>query len=30
VVIPAGFSSSAHDPALFVHTSPHGRTLLLL
>jgi hypothetical protein len=25
-----GFSPSAHDPALFVHTSPRGRTLLLL
>jgi hypothetical protein len=30
VVTAAGFSPSAHDPALFVHTSPHGRTLLLL
>jgi hypothetical protein len=29
VVITAGFSSSAHDPALFVHMSPRGRTLLL-
>jgi hypothetical protein len=28
VVIAAGFSASAHDPALFVHMSPHGRTLL--
>jgi hypothetical protein len=27
--LPAGFSPSAHDPALFVHTSPRGRTLLL-
>ena len=27
---PAGFLPSDHDPALFVHTSPHGRTLLLL
>ncbi|WVZ52468.1 hypothetical protein U9M48_003522, partial [Paspalum notatum var. saurae] len=26
----AGFSASAHDPALFVHTSSRGRTLLLL
>jgi hypothetical protein len=24
------FSTSAHDPALFVHVSPRGRTLLLL
>ncbi|KAK1693722.1 hypothetical protein QYE76_010419 [Lolium multiflorum] len=30
VVTAAGFSPSLHDPALFVHTSPHGRTLLLL
>jgi hypothetical protein len=30
VVIAAGFSISAHDPALFVHVSPHGMTLLLL
>ncbi|XP_014661273.1 uncharacterized protein LOC106804512 [Setaria italica] len=30
VVTAAGFSASAHDPALFVHTSPRGRTLLLL
>ena len=30
VVTYAGFSPSAHDPALFVHCSPHGRTLLLL
>jgi hypothetical protein len=29
VVIAAGFSVSAHDPALFVHMSPHDRTLLL-
>jgi hypothetical protein len=28
VVTAAGFSASAHDPALFVHVSPHGRTLL--
>jgi hypothetical protein len=26
----AGFSPSAHDPTLFVHSSPHGCTLLLL
>uniref|UniRef100_A0ACD5VHT9 Uncharacterized protein n=1 Tax=Avena sativa TaxID=4498 RepID=A0ACD5VHT9_AVESA len=30
VVTAASFSPSAHDPALFVHTSPRGRTLLLL
>jgi hypothetical protein len=30
VVTAAGFSVSAHDPALFVHVSPRGRTLLLL
>ena len=30
VVIDAGFMPSDHDPALFVHTSPRGRTLLLL
>jgi hypothetical protein len=30
VVTAAGFSPSAHDPALFVHISPRGRTLLLL
>jgi hypothetical protein len=30
VVTPAGFSVSVHDPALFVHVSPRGRTLLLL
>jgi hypothetical protein len=30
VVTAAGFFASAHDPALFVHVSPHGRTLLLL
>jgi hypothetical protein len=29
VVIAAGFSSSAHDPTLFVHVSLRGRTLLL-
>ncbi len=26
----ASFSTSEHDPALFVHTSKRGRTLLLL
>jgi hypothetical protein len=30
MVTAAGFSRSAHDPALFVYTSPHGSTLLLL
>jgi len=30
VVTAAGFSASTHDPALFVHTSSRGRTLLLL
>jgi hypothetical protein len=30
VVTAAGFSANAHDPALFVHVSPRGRTLLLL
>ncbi|WVZ89730.1 hypothetical protein U9M48_036095 [Paspalum notatum var. saurae] len=30
VVIVAGFFASAHDPALFVHISSRGRTLLLL
>jgi hypothetical protein len=30
VVITAGFSASAQDPALFVHVSPRGRTLLLI
>lgn len=30
VVCAAGFSPSDHDPALFTHTSKHGRTLLLL
>ncbi|CAM8999240.1 unnamed protein product [Rhodiola kirilowii] len=30
VIIVAGFSPSAHDPAHFVHTSSYGRTLLLL
>jgi hypothetical protein len=29
VVTAASFSASAHDPALFVHVSPHGQTLLL-
>jgi hypothetical protein len=29
VVTSAGFSAGAHDPALFVHVSPCGRTLLL-
>ncbi|WVZ64985.1 hypothetical protein U9M48_014422 [Paspalum notatum var. saurae] len=30
MVTAAGFSASAHDPVLFVHTSSRGRTLLLL
>ncbi|WVZ82884.1 hypothetical protein U9M48_030092, partial [Paspalum notatum var. saurae] len=30
VVTATGFSASAHDPTLFVHTSSRGRTLLLL
>ena len=30
VIRAAGFSPSEHDPALFIHRSPHGRTLLLL
>jgi hypothetical protein len=30
MVTAAGFSASAHDPALFVHMSPRGWTLLLL
>ena len=30
VVTAAGFAPSDHDSALFVHTSPRGRTLLLL
>jgi hypothetical protein len=30
VVTTAVFSTSAHDQALFVHVSPHGRTILLL
>jgi hypothetical protein len=30
VVTAAGFSASAHDPTLFIHVSPRGRTLLLL
>jgi hypothetical protein len=29
VVTTAGFSASARDPALFIHMSPCGRTLLL-
>jgi hypothetical protein len=29
VVIAAGFSASVHDPPLFIHLSPRGRTLLL-
>jgi hypothetical protein len=29
VVTAADFFASAHDPALFVHVTPHGRTLLL-
>jgi hypothetical protein len=30
MVTAAGFSASAHDPALFVHVSPRSRILLLL
>jgi hypothetical protein len=30
VVTAAGFSANTHDPALFIHVSPRGRTLLLL
>jgi len=30
IVTDAGFKPRDHDPALFVHTSPRGRTLLLL
>jgi hypothetical protein len=30
VVIAAGFVASQHDSTLFVHTSPRGRTLILL
>jgi hypothetical protein len=30
VIWAVGFSPSDHDPALFVHLSPRGRTLLLL
>jgi hypothetical protein len=30
VITIAGFSVSAHDPALFIHVSPRGRTLLFL
>jgi hypothetical protein len=29
VITVAGFSQSNHDPALFIHTSSHGCTLLL-
>jgi hypothetical protein len=29
VVTAAGFFASAHDPTLFVHMSPRGRTFLL-
>jgi hypothetical protein len=29
VIIAAGFSTNAHDPALFVHVSHRGRILLL-
>lgn len=28
VIIVAGFSANAHDPALFMHTSSRGLTLL--
>jgi hypothetical protein len=28
VITTAGFSANAHDPVLFIHVSPHGRTLL--
>jgi hypothetical protein len=30
VVTASGFSPNAHDPALFIHISPYGQTLLLL
>ena len=30
MVTTASFSASTHDPALFVHTSSRGRTLVLL
>jgi hypothetical protein len=30
VITATDFSASAHDPALFVHESPHGRILLFL
>jgi hypothetical protein len=30
VVTAVGFFASTHDPTLFVHMSPHGRTLLIL
>jgi hypothetical protein len=30
-IVPAAeFVTSQHDPALFIHTSPHGHTLILL
>jgi hypothetical protein len=29
VVTAIGLTPSEHDPALFIHTSPHGRTLIL-
>jgi hypothetical protein len=29
MITAASFSASTHDPALFVHMSPHGRALLL-
>jgi hypothetical protein len=30
MVTTVGFSANAHDPGLFVHISPRGKTLLLL
>ena len=30
VIEAAGFTASIHDPAMFTHTSPRGRTILLL
>jgi hypothetical protein len=30
IIKDVGFPSSDHDPALFIHTSPKGRTILLL
>jgi hypothetical protein len=30
VVTTADFAGNQHDPALFIHTSPRGRTLILL